>query len=271
MRAGGIYLLIFIAFWGCKKITYYPDKNILIEPTRLLAHRGGGNAQFRDNTLEGIKSALRWKDGIEVDVQISKNETVWLSHSSLVEACNQTLDCFAETDDTSIIAITTCNGNDISYTQMEDVFKFMHDSFPKSYISIDLKSWPICGPNAADVIGAMKLEAEVILNLAAKYQLLSQIKIETETASVLNFIRSKNTAAEIYLTSFGDFERAMLLCLKEGYHGISYKHHVGEELTKEKMDLLHRKGLKIMVWNLFDNSEIPGLTAMGVDYIQQDL
>ncbi|NVO19861.1 MAG: glycerophosphodiester phosphodiesterase [Bacteroidetes bacterium] len=271
MRAIYIFFILIVLFTGCKKLVYYPDKTIPVETTRILAHRGGGNAQFRDNTLAGIKSALRWKDGIEVDVQLSKNGTVWLSHSSEVVACDQTFRCFAETPDDDIKSITSCNGQDISYTQLEDVFRFIRDSFPDKQVSLDIKPWGVCGINSVDVEGTMRYEGENILNLAKQYNLEGNIKFETETASVLGYIQSKTTKAEIYLTAFGDFELAMVRCLKEKYTGISYKNNDGEMLTKEKIDLLHRKGLRIMVWNLASSDEIPELTQMGVDYIQQDL
>ena len=265
-----ILFFLFIAE-GCEKINYYPDNNIPNGTTKFLAHRAGGNTTFRDNTLESIIAALPTTDGIEIDVQISKNQTIWLSHASVVEACNKSLDCFAKTKDDDIRAIRTCEGKDISYTELGEVFKFMRDSFSDKLISVDLKAWFACSIGSLDIEGTMRREAEIILNLAREHNQSQNVKIETETASVLNFIQSMNTKAEVYLTSFGDFERAMLLCLKEDYDGISFKYKSGEDLTKEKIDLLHRKGLKIMVWNVSNKDEIPYLVDIGVDYIQHDL
>jgi glycerophosphoryl diester phosphodiesterase len=63
----------------------------------------------------------------------------------------------------------------------------------------------------------------------------------------------------------------MLISLKQGYTGISYKKNIGDPLTKEKIDLMHKKGLKIIVWNLSSNDEITGLRDIGVDYVQMDM
>ncbi|MBK7028015.1 MAG: hypothetical protein IPH45_01855 [Bacteroidales bacterium] len=175
MKAIPAIILFILLFQGCEKVVYYPDKSISILPTRILAHRGGGNAQFRDNTIEGIKNALRLKDGIEVDVQLSKDGSIWLSHSSMVKACNQTLDCFAETLDSDIQLITTCNGQDISYTQLEEVFSFMQDSFPEKQISLDLKPWGVCGINSVDIEGTMRFEGGNILKLAERSIIWSEI------------------------------------------------------------------------------------------------
>lgn len=271
MKVKNFLIIGILLFIGCKKIHYYPDKEIKIEPTKLIAHRGGRNLKYRDNTLQGIKAALPHKDGIEADVQISKNESIWLSHSPIVEDCNKSLKCFAETNDNDIINIKLCDNKDISYTNLESVLKFIADSFPQKLICIDLKAWSPCSVNSAGIEGMMDRESEVIINMASKYGLARNLLFETETTSVLNFIKSKKSGAQTYLNSFGDFERAMLIALKANYTGISFKSNFGETLTKEKINLLHKKGLKIIVWNLLDNNEIIGLTEMGVDYIQMDL
>jgi glycerophosphoryl diester phosphodiesterase len=141
MRIRKIFLPLFLlclSMPACKKIYYFPDKEIAAEPAKLIAHRGGGNATYRENTIEGIKAALRHKDGIEVDVQISKDESIWLSHSADVTGCGQTFKCFPECRDTDLKTITKCNGLDISYTQLEDVYRFIRDSFPATIICIDL-------------------------------------------------------------------------------------------------------------------------------------
>lgn len=271
MRVCLISLICILLLLGCEKIHYYPDKLIEIKETQLIAHRGGRDSLHRENTLNGVKSALKYNAGVEVDVQISKNESIWLSHSPIVINCGKELKCFPESQDKEIESIGFCSGNDNSYTRLESVFKYISDSFPDKKISIDLKGWFPCSGNSADIEGMMRKESEIILDLARKYSLLKNLIFEIETTTVLDYIKSKNTEAEVYLTAYGDFERAMLISLKQNYSGISYKNNVGEELSKEKVSLLHRKGLKIMVWNLMSKSEIPNLSKFGVDYIQLDL
>lgn len=266
-----IVLLVLIAEFSCKKIVYFPDKSIVIEETKLIAHRGGRSAVFRENTLEGIKAALRQTDGIEVDVQISKSENIWLSHSEDLMGCNKKLGCFPESTDSEIKAITTCNGIDISYTDLESVFSFIKDSFPKAVICIDLKAWNPCSGNSLDIEGVMRREALIIVKLSEKYSLIENTFIETETSSVLLFINEINPTVKMYLTVFGDFERGMLLCLNYGFDGMSFKTNVGEAIDKEKMDLLHRKGLRLIAWNLRNQSEAIALKSYGVDFVQIDL
>lgn len=268
MRTTIIILLVLLN--SCKKINYYEDKVINIEPPQKIVHRGGRSQFHLENTLGGIRRSLREFDGVEVDVQISKNETIWLSHSSDVFKCDKKLKCFPETNDIEIKSILSCNGLDLAYTDLESVFKFMADSFPQKPICIDLKGWVPCSVNSVDIEGMLRREGELIIQLAQKYGLAKNLLIETETASILDYLLSKNSGAGVYLTAYGDFERAVLIALKQKYSGISFKTNIGEKLTAEKIELMHKKGLKIIVWNLQSNDEIPFYEDIKTDYIQFD-
>lgn len=265
-----ISLIIFLVL-GCKKLIYYPDVIMDIQDTQFIAHRGGRTSLQRENTLIGIKAALKLNEGVEIDVQISKDESIWLSHSEIVKGCNTTLKCFPETRDLEIRGIMTCNGLDISYTQLDSVFKYLADSCPNKIICIDLKGWIPCSGNSLDIEGMMRRESEIIINLANLYGITKNVFFEIEPTTVLDYIKSKKTNVKTYVISYGHFEREMLIALKQGYSGISYKNNIGEVLTKEKIDLIHRKGLKIIVWNLNSKDEIKELKEIGVDYIQMDL
>lgn len=67
------------------------------------------------------------------------------------------------------------------------------------------------------------------------------------------------------------FERSMLLALKNELEGISYKANFKDEINAEKMDLLHKKGLKLMAWNIPDSASMNYLKSIKVDILQVDL
>ncbi|MBI1307208.1 MAG: hypothetical protein GC181_11450 [Bacteroidetes bacterium] len=75
--------------FGCDKINYYPDKPIEMPETKILAHRGAGfrNPDFPENTILAIRHSSTITDGYEVDIQISKDQTIWLSHNVKID-CN---------------------------------------------------------------------------------------------------------------------------------------------------------------------------------------
>ena len=267
-----IYMaFVLLAISSCGKINYYDRDPVEYTGTEIIAHRGGSNDTIRDNTYEGCVYALQVTDGIEVDVQMSKDRTIWLSHSARAEGCNERLRCFAEMRDSDIEAITTCNGNDISYTKLEEVLAYMSSNNIKKTICIDLKGWAPCSGNSTDIEGMMRAEAEEVIKLAEKYGLAECILIETNVASVLKWAKRKNKKIGAYITSYGDFEKGMLLALKHDLDGISFKSNFIDEVTINEMNLLHKKGLKMIAWAIPDSAAALQLIDAQVDHIQVDL
>lgn len=161
-----IILIITDFLCSCEKVKYYPYDPVIYEKTIVLAHRVGRNDTLRENVLESCVFALSQVDGIEVDVQISKDYSIWLSHSPIVEGCNQSLTCFLDTYDKDIENISTCNGKDISYTKLEQVFQYMSQNHIAKPIAIDLKGWAPCSVGNANIEGDMRFEVEKVIELA---------------------------------------------------------------------------------------------------------
>jgi len=266
-----LFSIVLIFFFSCEKITYYPDNNIPVTPTITIAHRGGGNDTMRDNCIESIINALPFVGGVEVDVQLSKNETVWLSHSSKVANCTGELGCFAEATDSEIKTITTCNGQNLAYTKLEDVMIYMNQNNIKKYISIDLKGWLPCGGGGLDVEGIMRKESVQIIKLGEKYNLSAYLLFETEMISVLDWVKAKNSSVQTYYTTYGDYEKAILVALKHRFNGVSYKSFFKDALDTDKINLLHKKRLRINAWNIPDASHAQFLRDINVDFVQIDL
>lgn len=265
-----ICVSILLVILSCEKITYYPDNPIQFDRTLIFAHRGGSSL-YGENTYEGCINALPVTDGIEVNVQISKDRTIWLSHSSAVQHCGYEGRCFAETTDEEIGDIDSCNGEDISYTKLEDVMKYMDENNIRKYLSIDLKGWYPCSGNSINVEAIMRLEVEHVISLGDKYHLTPYLLFECQLASVLNWAKKINSGVGTYIYSYGDFEKGMLIALKNGFSGITYKSNSGDSLDLDKMNLLHKKGLRLIAWNIPDSTYVNYLESINADILEVDL
>lgn len=266
-----LFCFLFVCFFSCEKVTYYPDNQLLYAPTIDIAHRGGRTDSTRENTFEAIINALPYVGGIEIDVQLSKSRTVWLSHDFKVEDCTGPQYCFSQTYDSQIEVITTCNGIDISYTKLEEVLQYMEQNNIRKYISVDLKGWLPCDAGAMDIEGIMKVEAEEIIRIGKKYNLSHFLLFETENISVLNWIKAKDSNVQTYYTSYGDYEKGLLVALDNKFSGISYKSFFNDELDADKIKLLHKKGLRLNAWNIPDSIHANFLREINADFIQIDL
>ncbi|MBL7811478.1 MAG: glycerophosphodiester phosphodiesterase [Bacteroidetes bacterium] len=253
----------------CSKIKYYPD--VKLNPLSCdIAHRGGRNNTFPDNTLAGCKAALAMHDGVEVDIQISKDRSIWLSHS--VEATDgfTSVGCFPELRDEEIEGIDSADGNPVKYSKLEDLIAWMAANAPNKYLCVDLKGWVPCSGNHLDIDGMMRLEAEIVAQLGKKYLFDKQILIETETITTLAQARKFSDEIGLYLNNYGKLEKGMLMALKYRLHGISFKANFGDSLSREYVDLYHKKGLRIIAWNLRNPADLNQMRNMGIDFIEYD-
>lgn len=265
-------IILILTALGCEKIYYYPDKPLENVSTLFLAHRGSGNPGLERNNIEAAMYGLKRVSGIEIDIQISKDRTIWLSHDAGLQDCKgKKLPCFPEAYDHEIMDIDSCLGEAYTFTKLDEVLKLVSDSFPDSYISLDVKAWYPCRLTSLEITGIMKVIAEQIVFLADMYQLQDNILVESEVASFLNYLKKKSrNRIACYLTTLGDFERGMLLVLKAGYEGISFKYNFNEMITADHINLLHKKGIKIQLWTLNDEDIINEALLLKPDFIITD-
>ncbi len=221
--------------------------------------------------MAAAKNSLPILDGIEVDLQISKDRTIWLSHNADLPDCGgKHYDCFPEVTDSQLTSLDSCNGDTVNYVRLEDIFALMSTDFPDKYISLDVKAWVPCEVTSVDIIGEMDVIADEIIKLTKKYNLRDHVLVESETATFLDYVKKNSSGIECYLTSLGDFERAMQLTLESGYTGISFKYKFKEEINLQDIQLIRHKGLKIQLWTVDSVKDIEEALSINPDYIQTD-
>lgn len=272
MKKTGYILLSVVALSlaSCERMKFFPDKPIAVERSLLIAHRGGGDYD-EGNGLASCMYGLQVADGIECDIQRSNDNNIWLSHSPYVTACGSVgSTCFASLSSSTIIQIDSCLGHGKDYTQLEEVFQLMSANFPDKYISLDVKAWTPCKLSNANLTKEMNLLAQKIIDLTVKYGLEYRVMVESETGDFLYYMKKHTGFVETYLATLGDFEMGASRAIDAGFTGISFKYKFKEAITKEHVDLLHRKGLKIQVWTVNDTNDIKEAQQLKVDFIQTD-
>ncbi len=265
-----ILIILIVAYTSCSRVEYYPDKQSVYDKTYMLAHKGAGDSD-EGNTIEGCMLGFNLFDGIECDIQTSSENTLWLSHSPYLPSCGSSEEeCFVLLSDQTIIEIDSCLGREKNFTKLETVFQYMSNNYPGKFISLDVKAWTPCGISGINLIRTMNLFGQAIIDLTLKYHLENRVMVESENGDFLYYIKMNTDCIETYLTSFGDFELGVSRVLDAGFSGISFAFRVKEEITKEQIDLIHRKGLKIQLWTVNDTSDIKEAISMNPDYIQTD-
>lgn len=267
-----IFFFLIISF-SCNKIHYYPEKEYKKVQTKFIAHRAGGGmySRFQENSIEGAEYGLSVLDGVEVDIQISKDGTIWLSHDVNLPNCGgYEYSCFPNHTDAEILQLDSCLGSQKSFTKLEEVFSLLSSSYSNKYISIDVKTWYGCAPSDVGLFGEMTRTADEIIRLTQKYNRQNKVMVECETATFLNYIKENSNNIETYLATFGDFDRGVLIALDFDFTGISFKYKFKDEISSQHIHLLRKKGLKIQIWTVNNENDLLEAISLNPDFIQTD-
>ena len=260
-----LFLLIFLTM-GCEKINYQVDNPIAGLPTRVLMHRGNGsNTDFVENTLDAAKYGLSVLDGIELDIQMSKDGTLWLDHDNEVHDCSgAVIGCFSELTDKQIIDAAECNDT-VRYHTLESVFQLMAADYPDSYISLDIKGQYCNILSSPDIMRQM---GRSVIDLVTKYHMEYRVLVESNSIAFLSVLKDQDVVGQCVIC-MGDIDKGMADANYTGARGISLKYGK-EELNADVVSLIHRTGYGLVVWVINEPTDIDAAWRAHPDFIQTD-
>ncbi len=261
----GLILMTFVTS-GCDKIEFSVDNPFAGIPTRVLMHRGcGDNPDLVGNTLAAAEYGLSKLDGIELDIQLSKDGTLWLDHDNQVHDCDgNVVGCFQEMTDVAINAAAECNGV-VRYHTLESVFQVMVDKYPNAFISLDIKG-QYC--QIFVIPSVMKTMARAVLDLVSKYNLVNRVLVESDSPAFLAELEHQSLVGQCVI-SLGDIDKGIANAKVTKSRAISLKYGV-EEINVEVVKLIHNKGYGLVIWVVNEPDAIAAVWRSKPDFIQTD-
>lgn len=261
-----VLTIIILSSGGCEKILYTPDNPFSGLHTRVLMHRGNGfNTAFHENTLPAAEYGLSVLDGIELDIQLSRDGTLWLDHSNEVLDCDgNSIGCFMTMTDDEILAAAEC-GDTLRYHPLESVFALMVSKYPDSYISLDIKS-QYC--EIKNTIETMRLMAESVLALVDKYKMQGKVLVESNSVEFLQELANQSSVGQC-VVSLGDVDEGLANAAYVKARGISLEYGV-EEVNTEVVELVHNKGFGLILWVINEPDDIRDTWSYQPDFIETD-
>ena len=261
-----ILTLIMINSGSCEKIEYQPDNPFSGIPTKILMHRGNGyNTDFVQNTLPAVVYGLSVHDGVEIDIQYSKDGTLWLDHDNEVFDCEgNDIGCFQTLTDDEITAVATCNDT-LRYHTLESVFELMASEYPESYISLDIKGQYCEIINSKETMRSM---AQAVLALVGQYNMQNKVLVESSSVEFLQELDNQTIIGQCFI-EFGDVDAGLANADATNARGISLEYGV-EEVDAEVVDLIHRKGYALILWTINEPEDIKDTWDAKPDFIETD-
>ena len=251
---------------SCEKIVYENDNPFFGLNTRVLMHRGSGNNDtIRENTFEAAQYGLSLLDGIELDIQLSKNGTIWLDHDNEVIDCNGiVVGCFQELTDEQIRDASICNGEN-RYNKLEPVFQLMESQYPRSFISLDVKG------QYCDILNTpetMRIFADQIQDLVNRYNMRNRVLVESSSINFLDEISGKEGVGQFYI-NLEDIDKGIANAKATDARGISQKFEA-EEYDNSTVEFIRNNGLGTLIWIVNDSTDIRAVWETAPDFIQTD-
>lgn len=216
---------------------------------KVIGHRGWPT-RYPDNVLEGIAAALEVADMVEVDVRVSGDQHLVLSHDSALDGL-----AVAETSWADLARVDLGGGfHPASLDQLLE-------RFPESSFNLEIKNSPGEPGFDADNRGALRTAA-----LARPGDLLSCFFWPAMDAVRLAF---PDVATGLLVDSNGDVAGAVDHALAQGHVAV-VPHWELALRSGPACQIAAEAGLTVAVWTLNDPSRIGELESIGVTAIITD-
>lgn len=239
-RSGSVILgslIVILLLISCKKQDDFSSIGII-------GHGGNGldnvNTLYHDNSLESIELALLTDgcDGIELDVQLSADHTLWLYHDPTLDSETNGAGCVASQSDADISTLRYSSINHEELIRLTDL--------PRAYLAykkvmIDARSIDQC-TNAPIDLSSFVNELIVFRTSCPSS---TQIIVGTNNVSWISTfsVAGFETMAEI--TSMGQFNELILAA-----PGIDYVVARNTTISSEDVSLIQNSGRKVVIYEV---------------------
>lgn len=232
--------------------------------TRILGHGGMGiSSQYPINSLESILNALYiCADGIEVDVQLSKDGQLVAFHDELMYNSTN-LDEMINSKTWEEIAsgfYTSFPHANYNIVRLDDIFSAIEHKERYTF-TLDCKLYQD-GTNS----NFEEDYAQAMLDLLAKHRLINYTTIESVDTGFLLRLKSKNEAVRAYYYT-DDFEPGLAFIRMHALEGITMHQ---ELVSSEDIAQAHLYEKKIALFGISQSRELEEAFKKAADFVQVD-
>lgn len=251
---------------------------------KFLGHRGAGSNNYNDvnmeNTIPSVVEALKVLEGVEVDMQMSLDGTIWLFHDADINRslCNPGAARSIPTmRDSEISQLKLC-----SRTKKGRVYKFselitLWNSYPKGfYIAMHIREdFPAATYNAVNGRPAyLKRLADMLakeIELSTLKHSADQFLIEEEDLVLPNQLRKYPVGKKVkyFLFEYKTFDRLVADAIVMGFDGVSVN-FTSSGLSAKKIQAAQARNIAVQVWTPYYDKDVQKVYNMRPDFIQTD-
>jgi glycerophosphoryl diester phosphodiesterase len=266
-----------LAVSACDKFEYLPNDPVPPIPTRVLLHRGSGNLTSPPpNTLEAMLYGASHLDGAEMDLEISKDGTLWLGHDNEILECDGVTfgPCFQDLTNAEIEQRADCGDGVRRYDRLDVVLPALKAAYPSKLYSFDIKGQYCASLSEAGVVTLAQDMAEEVDRLVRASAFDWRVMAESQQPAFSERLKELSAPVHLFVVSLGDIDQPLSDAAALGAAGISMKYAPTdpdvEPLTASVVQGIHQAGQRIAVWTVNGSTDANAVWATQPDVIQTD-
>lgn len=259
---------------ACNKIQ--PPTNLFEGHIKVIGHAGVGlreeSKRFPANSQAAIERALFYygAEGIEVDVQLSSDDKLYLYHDELLSSRTNGSGCISELNSTYLKELYY-TGNEVRETRNHKLYTLSELLQLLSYdlsipIFLDIRLGNSC--RARTYAEFQQFKENIVNQLARLFQEMPNrnIKVISGEEEFLTLIKEKLPFIATFLEREDSFE-AIEKAVTKNFQGII---NINSRISKSAIATAHQHGLETVIFNTNSiNGNIEAINK-GPDYIQTD-
>jgi glycerophosphoryl diester phosphodiesterase len=230
-----VFFCVIIVLYSCSKRERFPT-------THIIGHGGTGlkniNSIYHDNTQESVTMALETLgcDGVEIDIQLSKDNELWLFHDDYLNELTTGNDCISAHSYDYLKSVT------YKTTKKEKLIRLkeLNIQAKNKTILLDLRHYSFCNEALVD---AQKFEEELLL-FYNKVDPSISIQLIVKN---LNWVKTFDLGKHSIIYEVSDLNKFYTFNNQFSLKGIAIRN---DDITASEVKQLQNEGIEVHLFNI---------------------
>jgi len=269
--------LLFIITISCNKVDVDAIHNLNGDFIYIIGHGGVGfqtlNTQLPENSMLSITKAISvyGADGVEVDVQLTKDLNPVLFHDDVLEASTG---CLGYIYENNLSEIIQCKYNRDVYANLfidehiatlEAVLQKLSEQKIKPQLHLDLRSW-LYDKSVHSAAEYFSIYSNKIVSLLEQYNYVGYTYIAAGDIDLLKTLSSLNSQLNLMIET-SNIYWAVEIIKNNGWYGVVT---FSESITKQEVDYAHLNHVRVALFGVKTQPEITRAINKHPDFIITD-
>jgi hypothetical protein len=267
---------------GCTKQAVDSTANWPTTDIKFLGHKGAGSNNYNDVNIEhsmaSFNEALKVMDGVEIDMQMSLDGTLWLFHDCDIwnDVCtNNHHQSLISMHDSQIKNITVCSrGKSDRIYKLSELIDLWNSSANGFSISLEIKEF--CDDTMYTHAGGKtyyynKLVTKLAALLKNPKHPISQMFVEVSQKSIVDGLKTYSylDGLQYLLFDYYPFAQLVSRAKADGFTGVSCDFR-DATLTYDAVQKEKNSGFHVQLWTPYTQAELQKSFDLHPNYIQTD-